>query len=153
LTGKYYFTILHVPDIEIYTQTISEGMMTRLVLIGMGVVLVVASLAGCEDKLDPLTGLPDPGDIGSGAPSYVQDIKPVFDQNCVLCHDTNKSGALRNGAPVSVNFDTYQKIIDNLERASIRVQAGTMPPTGPLDSETVTLILEWIAAGSPEGDQ
>ena len=126
--------------------------MTRLVLTGIGIVLVAASLAGCGDKNDPLTSVPDGGGIGSGDPTYVQDIKPVMDQSCVLCHDSNKSGALRNGAPVQVNFDTYEQVIANLERASIRIQAGTMPPAGPLDSETVNSILEWIAAGTPRGN-
>ena len=127
--------------------------MTRLKLIGIAVILIAAGLAGCSgDKQDPLVGLPSGGGGGNSDPTYAQDVKPIFDQNCVLCHDANKSGGQRNGAPVSVNFDTYEQLLENLERASARIQAGTMPPAGPLDSELVNVFLEWIAAGTPRGD-
>ncbi|MBW7996127.1 MAG: hypothetical protein FVQ81_06050 [Candidatus Glassbacteria bacterium] len=127
--------------------------MTRLSSIGMAALLISMTLAGCGDKIDPLIAPPsNGGNGGMTAPTYAQDIKPILDQNCVICHSTANSGAQRNGAPLSVNFDTYDLAVANSGRASIRIQAGTMPPTGALDFELVALFLEWISEGMPRGE-
>ena len=54
----------------------------------------------------------------------------VFATNCLDCHSSNLTGSARNGAPPSVNWDTYEATIPNAARAIVRaVNQMTMPPS------------------------
>ncbi len=122
--------------------------MARIKVIGYALILLVFTTAGCGEKADPLSGLAGLG----GTPTYVQDVKALLDQHCLPCHSTAKSGAQRNGAPIAVNFDTYELAVANIERAGVRIQAGTMPPAGGLEPAIRTIILDWLATGTPRGE-
>lgn len=111
----------------------------------------VLLVAGCGDKADPL-GAPMPGNGNGGLTTYATDVKPILDQNCIRCHSTGNTGAERNGAPPDVNFNTYELAVANSERANIRIQAGTMPPTGGLETAERATFQQWINDGTPRGE-
>ncbi|WP_344798971.1 putative Ig domain-containing protein, partial [Litoribacillus peritrichatus] len=81
----------------------------------------------------------------------------VFSSNsenaCINCHSSSLVGGVaRSFAPDGVDFDTYANATssDNAERASIRVNAGTMPPSGSLNASEMSLIAQWITDGKAE---
>jgi len=87
-------------------------------------------------------------------------------QACTSCHNSSLVGAVdRSSATDGVNFDNYAEatatvadldfsgVIDaddnNAVRASIRANAGTMPPTGvSLTTAEKNLIAQWVTDGS-----
>lgn len=78
----------------------------------------------------------------------------VFATNCLFCHSSNLTGSARNGAPASVNWDTYEATLPNATRAIERaVNLMTMPPASSglplLDEEQRTAMLAWQNAGFP----
>lgn len=109
-------------------------------------VVALACLVGCGEKQDPGGG----GSSGSGSVTYSEDVAPIFDANCIGCHAAYREGAERNGAPVDVNFDTYEGAEESGERANTRVQAGSMPPPGPLSAEDKETFQAWADEGFPE---
>lgn len=115
-------------------------------------IIMVAWLGACGDKIDPLTAPSNGGNGGPMTATYEQDIKPILEQYCVTCHSSALSGAQRNGAPTSVNFDTYELAVANSERANFRISARTMPPGGELPSELRATFQEWVNNGTPRGE-
>jgi uncharacterized membrane protein len=104
-------------------------------------------LTGCGDKQDPLSG----ADVGNnGEVTYTEHIKSILDANCIGCHAVDKQGASRNGAPVGINFDTYQAAKSSGTRANQLIQAGTMPIGGQLSSEDKSLFQQWANQNFPE---
>lgn len=96
------------------------------------------------------------GVLGANATHYTDVRSQIFSTICMNCHDSSKSGAARNGAPVDVNFDTYAAATGwrstNQQisiRANTRVQAGTMPPSGALSPALQELMQKWIDSGWP----
>lgn len=122
--------------------------MIKIMAIGSSMMLIIFATAGCGEKADPLSGPLS----GESTPTYIQEVKAILDQHCLPCHSTSKSGAQRNGAPITINFDTYELAVANIERANTRIQAGTMPPTGGLAPEIRTTVLDWLATGTPRGE-
>ena len=92
------------------------------------VLLLLVGFVGCGDKSDPVG--PVENDVVTGTITYTQHVKPIFDDHCVRCHGAAVQGAERNGAPSSVNLDTYVSAAANAERAEARIISGTMPPEG-----------------------
>lgn len=78
----------------------------------------------------------------------------VFASNCLGCHSSALTGSARNGAPPSVNWDTYEATLPNAARAIVRaVKMMTMPPSfsglPKLNEEQQTAMLAWQSAGFP----
>ena len=76
----------------------------------------------------------------------------VFNVTCVNCHSSDKFSSARNGAPFNVNFDTFSWAVLNAERGNIRIQAGTMPPTGERSSSEKAILQSWVDQGTPVGE-
>lgn len=113
----------------------------------LGMVAVLLLLSGCGDKNDPVSS--DGGGNGNAPDTvtYTGDLKAVLDAQCISCHASNKQGAARNGAPVGVNWDTYDAAVASAARGNIRVQAGTMPPTGGIPQDQRDLFQKWLDQG------
>lgn len=68
---------------------------------------------------------------------------------CRGCHGEAQPVAMRQNAPVGVNFDTA----DQVRGSSVRILAratgseATMPPVGGPSEEEKALLAEWIACG------
>lgn len=79
-------------------------------------------------------------------------VDSLFTPSCILCHDSNKSGGDRNGAPDGVDFDTYESAVDNRYITNNRVQSATSGIHGPQDQSIKDMVFDWIYAGTPESD-
>lgn len=88
-------------------------------------------------------------DGGGTTVNYVQNIKPIIDNNCTRCHASPPV----NGAPFSlVNFAQVSQRATNIFNTMNRQSgsAGAMPPSGRLPQSTIDLIQQWIDEGKPE---
>jgi len=114
------------------------------------IVLVVAAgwLVACGDKIDAVQETCTSGQTAT----YQQEIKPILDTLCTGCHSSQLSGAARNGAPVTVDLDTFQAASKTAEQSNVRLQNETMPPSGTVASaaqkETFSC---WLVSGRQEG--
>jgi hypothetical protein len=118
--------------------------MKTICLVG---VLLAFNLTACGEKQDPFGG----GDGGvDGEVTYGNQIGPLLEANCVPCHDSAKSGAERNGAPLGVDFDNYTDAKNSALGANTRIQAGTMPPTGAPSTGDKALFQAWVDQGMKE---
>ncbi len=71
---------------------------------------------------------------------------------CTNCHASTKTGAARNMAPETVNFDSYNSAKASATRAAIRVNIGTMPPAGGTSTpsaEQKAALVNWAQCGTP----
>jgi hypothetical protein len=88
--------------------------------------------------------------------TYYRDIKPILDRKCMSCHRPGDIG------PFAItNYDETRKMAVAIAGS---VEDGSMPPWSPspacntykhdrsLPAEERGAILDWIAAGTPEGD-
>ena len=75
-------------------------------------------------------------------PSFDNEIKTIFLNNCTGCHNTNSP-------TVGVVLEDYESIILNIDHSFEEISNGTMPPTGQLSDSTITLLNCWIENGNP----
>ena len=67
-------------------------------------------------------------------------------KHCTGCHGSLLPSELRNGAPVGVDFDSYEGVVTWADRIAARVLdgVGSMPPGGGLTDEELGLLDEWL---------
>ncbi len=127
-------------------------------LLSCFITVFLVLVPSCGEKQDPV-GATDAGMDGQAdgqnqsdddAVSYSKQIASLLNTHCVSCHATTNSGAQRNGAPIGVDFDTYDSAKASAQRANTRIQAGTMPPAGPLSDEEKALFQSWLDQGTRE---
>lgn len=111
--------------------------------------LVVSSLlcAACGGEDDD--GLPSVDCDAEPTPGF--DEVTAFDK-CTACHSSSLSGASRQSAPSSINFDNYDSASQNADLAVKAVNRGAMPP--PSSNESLTSAEEealqrWALCGTP----
>jgi uncharacterized membrane protein len=71
---------------------------------------------------------------------------------CTLCHSSTATGAARQEAPTTVNFDTYDAAKSAALQAAIEVNVGAMPPVDAhysLTDTERTQIFNWTMCGTP----
>ncbi len=112
------------------------------------------------------TGIKSP----TGSVSYRRDIQPIFDENCVACHQTGSAeqGLVLEGdkafqgivrvpskesklALVSPGQPDQSYLLAKLAGAQAKVggHGAQMPLGDPLSPAKVQLVRNWIAAGAP----
>jgi uncharacterized membrane protein len=110
----------------------------------------VLPLWACGEKIDAVQPLGD-GGCGSATVTYEGQARAIFAQHCTRCHSLAKAGGDRNGAPASVNFDSFAEAAKSAELALARAQNGIMPPSGskvpPAELQTLGC---WISQGKKE---
>ena len=75
--------------------------------------------------------------------SYSEVNQGVFTPSCISCHNSNSASA-------GVMLDTYDHVMSSLNAVkSVAVDRQTMPPSGPLQSDQITLLSTWIDQGAP----
>jgi len=85
----------------------------------------------CDERFPPLSW----DNYGQGA----------LDMNCAGCHSSLLRPEQRNNAPVGVDFDTYDGMMQWVDRVLIRtVDDRTMPPGGGLSDADVAMMEEWL---------
>lgn len=72
---------------------------------------------------------------------------------CTGCHSSALSGGDRNGAPATVNFDTYDATMANIDEAIEEIFEGKMPPassSATLSPSARDEIYAWGECGTPQ---
>ena len=120
--------------------------------------VAVLGLALALPPVHPGTGHADAAAL---APSFADDILPIFQESCVRCHgEVDESGFPYTEAGLSLM--TYEDVMNGSEFGSViepgnpddsylltQVENGDMPDEGePLTAEQIALIREWIEAGA-----
>ena len=99
-------------------------------------IIVCIVFASCEnyveDKYEIINQDCDP------STSFVSQIKPIIDNNCVSCHNGNQFPDLRTYNGVSTNSAIIKEQVVN----------RTMPIGGVLTNEEIDIISCWIDNGS-----
>ena len=115
----------------------------RLLRVELIAVIAWAS-AGCDDHL---VG----HDLDAAAPcdrepplTYENFGEPWLDQHCNGCHSSLLYQHQRTKAPLGVDFDTWQGVLDHAGRIDVRVSDGTMPPAAGPTEEERRLFDEWM---------
>ncbi len=80
--------------------------------------------------------------------------KGFMNRNCTSCHHTDLAEGARAGAPLTVNLDTLDGIL-NLRNQILStttrapVDTNSMPPVNTVSAGDRRALQEWIACGSP----
>lgn len=95
------------------------------------------------------------------APTWYQDVAPLYAESCVGCHTDGGIGPFA--------LDNYEDASQWADASAAAVEARTMPPWGAvedgtcgdhafvdsryLDDDDIALVTAWVDAGMPEGDE
>lgn len=124
----------------------------------MAVGTIGGAACGDDDEGGPPTGTT----CESGSTLTYESFGETFMLDyCVSCHDSAKTGALRQDAPKGVDFDTIEGVRKHLKAIDAYAAAGPkgtndeMPP--PEEDEQPTLserqqLGEWISCGAPSAE-
>jgi hypothetical protein len=115
------------------------------------ILLVVGFAAGC--KPEPLFGPPTQSTCPDGSTlTYESFAAPFMEAYCTECHDSEKTGDDRQGAPSFHDFDTYFGImavaehIDETAAYGPAAQNDSMPEHDPKPTAAERFQLgEWLA--------
>ena len=112
------------------------------------VLFLTLHLVGCSDDLTCDSTLEQ-------SVTYTTDIAPLFEAKCNYCHNHEKTGVEREGAPVGVDYTTYAASVANALGALDEIVAAEMPPVceacPPVpNAEQANLLCNWIKQGTPE---
>lgn len=89
--------------------------------------------------------------------SFQTDIQPIFDQNCISCHDGIEALDLRTGNSYNALMSLPEESIipgyaDDSELIEMLKQNGDtdnpMPPSGPMPIAKINLFISWINEGA-----
>ncbi|HEU5073061.1 MAG TPA: hypothetical protein VFU02_02795 [Polyangiaceae bacterium] len=72
---------------------------------------------------------------------------------CTNCHAQDREGLDRNGAPPTLNFDSYDGAAEAAARIVDQVSMGNMPPPNSgfsLSAEEQDELYVWASCGTPE---
>ena len=101
-----------------------------------------------------------PDEPGTAAVSFKSDVLPILEERCASCHDspegdggwdaTSFEGVMNTGdnAPVIVPGDLDNSLLA-LKLLGTQEEGDPMPPLVGLSTRKIQVILDWIAAGSP----
>lgn len=118
----------------------------------VAVLVLLLSLTGCYyNEVVDQTQLPPVND----EISYALDIQPIFNDNCVVCHDGTLDPDLTEG-----NSYTFLTVTDpdmvvagdadgsELYQRMNGIGGGVMPPSGALSAANINLVKTWINQGA-----
>jgi hypothetical protein len=107
---------------------------------------------------EPSRVLPEPAVDTAAAPTYAQDIAPLFELRCVKCHGSpfaRNDLRLSTYANVMRGGETGTAVIPGDPEGSLLLKKvegrdkPSMPPRRPLSKAEKELLRRWIAAGAP----
>lgn len=109
--------------------------------------LALCVFAGC--------GAEAPCDDPVNPPTYAGEIAPLLARSCLPCHAASVRGANRQGAPLTVNYDTREEVLTQaagiIERAASA--SAPMPPRSSglprLSSSESLRLRQWKNCGGP----
>ena len=104
--------------------------------------LVPLALGSCDDHLYGTSG----GECTTNPPLTWENFGFGFlDDQCNGCHSHFHEGDDRSGAPVGVDFDSWDLTLQWAERIHIRsVESQTMPPASVMNPSDRVMLDEWM---------
>ena len=110
------------------------------------VLLGSAFAAGCGGDEETLPTV----DCSGTVPKFAE--VTLFQDSCSNCHGQDVAGPDRLGAPVDINFDSYDSAKAHAEKAASEVFSGAMPPTGGDDFPEAQKqqLYKWSLCGTPQ---
>lgn len=149
------------------TTTTLRWVRVGLVGVGIGVLGVWLGVAA---EVPSAGAKPTRSSGGEKAPTWWQDIRPIFRKNCTVCHNERRREELDISA--GIVLDSLGSIRQGQRQGQALVLAGQpeqsllyrslvttdvkkrMPlEADPLPAQEIELIRRWIAAGLPEGER
>jgi mono/diheme cytochrome c family protein len=124
-------------------------------MIGWGEILTAEQIQQLVEFIRGLTGEAAPS---AGPPSFANDVKPILQESCALCHGTlggwdasSHAGVVGSGAhgPAVIPGDAESSLLAQ-KLLGTQAEGASMPPAGPLPQGKIQIILDWIAAGAPD---
>ncbi|GAA4278613.1 hypothetical protein GCM10022259_33380 [Aquimarina mytili] len=92
----------------------------------------------CDNNVEEEIPIPIGSEICSTDISFIDDVKPIIDSNCIRCHGGNQAPDLR----------TFDGIKNNANRVRTQVVTRRMPLGGTLTNEEIERIRCWIDNGA-----
>jgi uncharacterized membrane protein len=76
----------------------------------------------------------------------------ALSSSCASCHASTRTGDARQGAPPTINFDSYAGAVASADLALVALEQGRMPPdAGPaIDDEERNDLVTWLQCGQPK---
>jgi mono/diheme cytochrome c family protein len=136
-------------------NTINQGH-EATAMIGWGEILSADQINQLVSYIRQLGGgntEPGPGEV-----SFTNDVLPVLDAKCAVCHGSlggwdasSYSSVMGSGdnAPVITPGDPDASLLIEKLRGT-QSSGAQMPPTGPLPQDEIQTIVDWVAAGAPD---
>jgi len=136
-------------------------MRPRAALHGMAL-CAVALLAACNGD-DDSDGGPGPDTTDSGpvatwddcetsALRYDTFAQPLLATWCTPCHASNLEPDERSGAPVGLDFDSYDNVVAVANLIASSIEDERMPPVGGLSQDERDAFVAWVECGTPRGE-
>ena len=88
-----------------------------------------------------------------GQIDYQTEIQVIFDTNCTSCHGNSGGLDLTSYSSLMAGGNSGAVIIPNDHQSSIlwqKINLGSMPPNGSLESSKIDLVKKWIDEGALE---
>ncbi len=122
----------------------------------------LALLAACSGD-DGSDGGPRPGTTDSGPVATWDDChtsplrydtfaQPLLATWCTPCHASNLEPDERSGAPVGLDFDSYDNVVAMANLIASSIEEERMPPVGGLTREEREAFVAWVECGTPRGE-
>lgn len=143
-------------DQEIY-QAIEQGH-AATPMIAWGEMLTAGQIDQLVSHIRQLEALEAGEPPAQGAPSFREEVLPLFEEKCAACHGSQGGWAAGDYASVMTTGQHAPVVEPGDAEASLLAQKmlGThaegaiMPPGGKLPEEEIRLVLDWIEAGAPD---
>ena len=120
--------------------------------------LLALCLTGCSGD-EPKTDAPPTTDTATAVDECPTDsiatwdafVRPWLTTWCTPCHSAAIQEEWRLGAPVGVDFDTWEDVLawQEVIVAVAGDDESSMPPAGGVTPEERALLREWVSCGSP----
>lgn len=111
-------------------------------------------LGGCAKDEDPFN---TPGTTSTDSVSFIGQVIPIFNSYCIQCHnESHPKLNLKSSVAYSQLLETgfSAPYVDTLVPGNSNIylhltaQLPVMPPSGPLPSQEVSTIFQWIQEGA-----
>lgn len=114
--------------------------------------LLVALGCGNDHALDDDDDVPPADRCETSYLTYRNFGEPFALDWCRGCHSAEVPPGMRQKAPIDINFDTHDDVMQWRERITNRATGdeATMPPAGGPAAEERALLAEWLACGAPK---
>lgn len=121
--------------------------------------LLLVWLCACVPASDPPNDAPDTDrgtTLDSADPCRLLTWEtvgaPFVTTWCTPCHGAALTGVQRSGAPVGIDLDREDQVLDLTERVLARTTGATptMPPAGGPDADTRARFAAWLACERTE---